>query len=205
MIICPGGGYNYVVYDKEGTEVAAWLNSLGITAMVLKYRVPKNRDGALQDVQRAIGLARSRSSEWNIDPKRLGVMGFSAGGNVAAKASNLFGNRSYALIDIVDELSARPDFAILIYPAYLEKDGQTAPDLDLKAKIPPTMIVSTEDDAISIGGSRIYHAALDAAKVSNQLFIYPDGGHGYALRSDKSVRVWPQAAADWLRKLGVIK
>lgn len=117
IIVCPGGGYSYVVYDKEGTEVAAWLNSVGITALVLKYRVPNNRAGALQDVQRALSLARARADQWNIDPKRLGVMGFSAGGNLAAKASTLFDQRAYTAVDAVDGQSSRPDFAVLVYPA----------------------------------------------------------------------------------------
>lgn len=205
VIVSPGGGYNYVVYDKEGTEVAAWLNSNGITALVLKYRTPKNREGALQDIQRALSLARAHAKEWNVDPKRLGVIGFSAGGNLSAKASTLFEQRSYTAVDAVDRKSCRPDFAVLVYPAYLEQDGQVAPDLNLKAKIPPTLIVSTEDDQISAGGSKVYHAALDAAKVPNELLLYPTGGHGYGLRSERDVRVWPQAALDWLRKVRILK
>jgi acetyl esterase/lipase len=205
MIVSPGGGYNYVVVDKEGTEVAAWLNSEGITALVLKYRTPNNREGALQDIQRALSLARAHAREWNIDPKRLGVIGFSAGGNLSAKASNLFDRRAFTAIDAVDRKSCRPDFAVLVYPAYLEKDGQVAPDLNLKAKIPPTLIVSTEDDKISVNSSKVYHAALDTAKVPNELLLYPSGGHGYGLRSNKDARVWPQATLEWLRKTGILK
>lgn len=205
VIICPGGGYNYVVYDKEGTDVAAWLNSAGITALVLKYRVPHNREGALQDVQRALSLARAHASEWNIDPKRLGVIGFSAGGNLAAKASTLFDRRAYPTVDAVDQQSCRPDFAVLVYPAYLDKDGQVAPDLNLKANIPPTLIVHTEDDKTFVTGSKVYHAALREAKVPNEFLLYHTGGHGYGLRSEKDVRAWPQAALDWLHKIGVLK
>jgi acetyl esterase/lipase len=205
IVVCPGGGYSYVVYDKEGTEVAAWLNSNGITALVLKYRVPNNREGALQDVQRALSLARAHTAEWNIDAQRLGVMGFSAGGNLAAKASTLFDQRAYTTVDAVDGQSSRPDFAVLVYPAYLEKDGQVAPDLNLKAKIPPTLIVSTEDDKTFVNGSKLYHAALDEAKAPNKFLLYPTGGHGYGLRSEKDVRAWPQAALDWLHKLGILK
>jgi acetyl esterase/lipase len=203
IIVCPGGGYNYVTYNKEGTEIAEWLSSNGITALVLKYRVPKNREGALQDTQRALSLARAHAKEWNIDPKRLGVIGFSAGGNLAAKASNLFDQRSYTAIDKVDKQSCRPDFVVLVYPAYLDKDGQVAPDLNLKAKIPPTLIIHTEDDKTFVTGSRIYHAALDEAKVSNEFLLYPAGGHGYGLRSTKEARVWPEAALEWLRKIGI--
>lgn len=204
VIVCPGGGYNYVVYDKEGTEIASWLNSNGFTALVLKYRVPKNRDGAFQDVQRALSLARANAKKWNIDSKRLGVMGFSAGGNLAAKASNLFDQRSYALVDAIDKQSCRPDFAVLVYPAYLEREGQIASDLNLKAKIPPTLIVSTEDDKISVIGSKIYQAALDEAKVSNKFLLYATGGHGYGLHSDKDVRAWSQAALDWLKIISIL-
>ena len=203
LIVCPGGAYNYVVHDKEGTEIAAWLNSAGIGALVLKYRVPDNREGALQDLQRALSLARARASEWNIDPQRLGVIGFSAGGNLAAKASTRFDQRSYTAVDQVDRQSCRPDFVVLVYPAYLEVEGRIAPDLNLKAKIPPTLIVSTEDDGRFVPGCKIYHAALDEAKVSNEFLLYANGGHGYGLRSDKDVRVWPQAALAWLHKIGV--
>lgn len=205
VIIAPGGGYSYVVYDKEGTEVAAWLNSVGVTALVLKYRVPNNREGALQDVQRSLSLARARAAEWNIDPKRLGVMGFSAGGNLAAKASTLFDQRAYTAVDAADDQSSRPDFAVLVYPAYLEKEGRVAPDLNLKANIPPTLIVSTEDDKTFVQGSKLYHAALDGAKAPNEFLLYPTGGHGYGPRSEKDVRVWPQAALEWLHKVGVLK
>ena len=120
MIVCPGGGYSYTVVDKEGSEIAAWLNSAGISALVLKYRTPNNREGALQDVQRALSLVRARASEWNIDPQRVGVIGFSAGGNLAAKASNLFDARAYAAIDEVDRQSCRPDFVLRGIVADLE-------------------------------------------------------------------------------------
>jgi acetyl esterase/lipase len=203
IIVCPGGAYNYVVHDKEGTEIAAWLNSAGIGALVLKYRVPENREGALQDLQRALSLARAHAGEWNIDPQRLGVMGFSAGGNLAAKASTLFDQRSYTPLDAVDGQSCRPDFAVLVYPAYLESEGKLATDLNLRAKIPPTLIVSTEDDDRFVLGSKLYHRALDELKLANEFLLYPDGGHGYGLRSDKAVRVWPQAALTWLHKNGI--
>jgi acetyl esterase/lipase len=203
MIVCPGGGYSYVSFDKEGTEIATWLNANGFTALVLKYRVPNNREGALQDLQRALSLVRTHAAEWNIDRKRLGVIGFSAGGNLGAKASTLFAERTYRTIDGVDRESCRPDFVVLVYPAYLDKDGKVAPDLNLKAKIPPTLIISTEDDKNYVAGCKLYHAALDTAKVPNAFLLYATGGHGYGLRSDKEVRVWPQAALDWLHKVGI--
>jgi acetyl esterase/lipase len=204
VIVCPGGGYSYVTYNKEGVEVAEWLNSLGITALVLKYRTPKNRDGAFQDLQRAISLTRVNAAKWKIDSKNIGVIGFSAGGHLAAKASNLFENRSYPLIDPVDKKSCRPDFVILVYPAYLEQDGKIAAELKLTAKIPPTLIVHNEDDKTFIAGSKIYHSALEQARIPNKFLLYQTGGHGYGLRSDKEAGRWTKDAADWLKK-NVIK
>ncbi|HEY8561971.1 MAG TPA: alpha/beta hydrolase [Pyrinomonadaceae bacterium] len=200
VIICPGGGYSYVTYNKEGAEVAAWLNSLGITALVLKYRTPKNREGAFQDLQRALRLTRANAKAWSIDAKKIGVIGFSAGGHLAAKAAGLFENRSYAALDPVDKKSARPDFVVLVYPAYLEKDGALAAELNLRAKIPPTLIVHNEDDASFIAGSKIYHAALERAKIKNSFLLYKTGGHGYGLRSSKDVGAWTKDAAKWLKK-----
>lgn len=204
MIVCPGGGYGYTVIDKEGTEIAAWLNSNGISALVLKYRTPNNRAGALQDLQRALSLTRAHAAEWNIDPKRLGVIGFSAGGNLAAKASAPIEERSYPAIDAVDQQSDRPDFAVLVYPAYLDdKAGHVAPDLNLKAAIPPTLIVHNEDDKTHVVGSKIYDAALTEAKVPHAFQFYPTGGHGYGLHCDKAAKAWPQDALEWLGKNGV--
>lgn len=201
VIVCPGGGYSYVVVDKEGYAIAAWLNENGFTALVLKYRVPNNRDGALQDVQRAISLARARSGEWGIDPARVGVMGFSAGGNLAAKASTRFNVRSYPEIDESDKKDCRPDFAMLVYPAYLDdKNGRLAPDLNLKAKIPPTFIVHTEDDKTHVVGSRIYHAKLSEAGIAHEFKLYPTGGHGYGLQSEGDAKAWPGDAIEWLKR-----
>lgn len=204
MIVCPGGGYSYVVVDKEGSEIAAWLNSAGITALVLKYRTPNNRGGALQDVQRALSLTRANAGSWNIDAKRIGVIGFSAGGNLAAKASCLFDERAYPAIDAVDQQSCRPDFAVLVYPAYLDdRKLHLSPELNLKAAIPPTLIVHNEDDKNYIAGSKLYHAALDAAKINHRFLNYPTGGHGYGLHCTRDAKAWPQDALEWLQKIGV--
>lgn len=204
VIVCPGGGYSYLCIDKEGTDVAAWLNSSGVTALVLKYRVPNNRAGALQDAQRAVRLARANAAAWNVDPARLGVMGFSAGGNVAAKASTLFDKRSYPAVDPADERRCRPDFAVLVYPAYLaDKDGKVAADLDLAAKIPPTLIVHSEDDKPHVPGSKAYDAALTSAKVPHAFQLYPTGGHGYGLRCTRDAKAWPDDALAWLKAVGM--
>lgn len=202
MIVCPGGGYSYVVYNKEGAEIAQWLNAAGITALVLKYRVPNNRAAAFLDVQRALRLARSRAGEWNIDPNRLGIIGFSAGGHLAARASTQFNQQAYPAIDAIDRLSCRPDFAVLVYPAYLGREGKPAPELDLTANIPPTLILHSEDDRNYVPGSKIYHAALEAAKVAHEFKLYPTGGHGYGLRSDRDARAWPEYALEWLHRIG---
>lgn len=204
MLVCPGGGYGYVVMDKEGTEIAEWLSINGITAIVLKYRTPQNREGALQDIQRALSVTRAYTTEWKIDPKRLGAIGFSAGGHLAATASTQFEQRSYAPIDEVDKQSCRPDFAVLVYPAYLDDSkGQVSPDLNLKANIPPTLIVHTEDDKKYLPGSKLYYAALKHKPEPHEFMLYPNGGHGYGLRCEKAARAWPDAALAWFRKIGI--
>jgi acetyl esterase/lipase len=204
VVICPGGGYSYLCIDKEGTDVAAWLQSQGITAIVLKYRAPNNRAGALQDVQRALSVARENAAAWNVDPKRLGVMGFSAGGHLAARASNGFDERTYAAVDTIDKHSCRPDFAVLVYPAYLDdKKGNVSPDMNLKAKIPPTLILHTEDDKPYVPGSKLYAAALVEAKHPHELKVYPTGGHGYGLRSTGAAKAWPEDTLAWLGKNGL--
>lgn len=207
VLVCPGGGYNYVTYDKEGVEIAGWLNSNGISAAVLKYRTPRNREGAFQDVQRSLSLARARAAEWNIDPYHIGIIGFSAGGNLSAKASTRFNLRSYTPMDNVDQQSCRPDFAILVYPAYLANtNGQLSADLPITANIPPTLIVHDEDDPTTnfVTGSKLYDAALTKAQVPHQFLLYATGGHGYGLHCAKDAKAWPQAAVGWLKANKVI-
>jgi acetyl esterase/lipase len=200
MIVCPGGAYTYVVHDKEGTEIAAWLNARGITAIVLSYRVPQNRDGALQDLQRALSMARARSADWNIDPRQLGVIGFSAGGHLCARTAGAAGERTYAPVDESDTQSCRPDFSVLVYPAFLERKGAVPPELLPKPGTPPTLILHTEDDAKFVPGSRLYAAALAAERIPHELLVYPTGGHGYGLRSTGDARLWPDACLAWLRQ-----
>ena len=205
VIVCPGGGYRYVVVDKEGSAIAKWLNAAGLTAFVLKYRTPDNREGALQDVQRAIRVVRSRAGEFSIDPAKIGLVGFSAGGHVSARASTCFDEPAYPAIDAIDGQSARPDFAMLIYPAYLDDGkGGVSPDLKLSATIPPTLLVHTDDDQSYVTGSRVYAAALTEAKVEHRLLLYPTGGHGYGLNCNGDAKVWPEQAREWLQSVKVI-
>ncbi|MEY4177908.1 MAG: hypothetical protein RLY70_1482 [Planctomycetota bacterium] len=208
VIVCPGGGYNYVVVDKEGTEAIAWLNSLGITGVLLKYRVPPRPDrpkhaAPLEDAQRAIGLLRQRSAEFGVRPDRIGIMGFSAGGHVAALASTRFAKREYAAVDAADEISCRPDFSLLIYPAYLTvRDAageRLAPDLPVDSKTPPAFLMQTQDDSVRVESAIYYYLALKNAKVPGELHVYPSGGHGYGLRVEgRGLGEWPTRAADWL-------
>lgn len=212
VVICPGGGYNILAWNKEGTEVAEWLNSLGVTGIVLKYRVParKNRErhaAPLQDVQRAVGLVRERANEWQLNPDRIGVLGFSAGGHLAAVASTNSEQRTYDPIDAADKLSCRPDFTILIYPAYLvDQENRLAPELKVTAATPKTFIAMTEDDGVRVECGLFYYLALKQANVSAEMHLYPTGGHGYGLRtSEHLVSTWPARAADWLQANGLLK
>ncbi|HTJ78439.1 MAG TPA: alpha/beta hydrolase [Rariglobus sp.] len=204
IVVCPGGGYGHLAYKKEGTEIAAWLNSMGITALVLKYRVPGNRDGAFADIERAVRLARKNAGAWKLNPNKLGVMGFSAGGHLCARLSTSFDKDGYAPIDEADKLSCRPDFCVLVYPAYLNRGTALAPELTVSAKTPPTLIIHNEDDPGFAAGSKIYAAALQAAGVPHEFIFYKTGGHGYGLRSDKDVKAWPDACKLWLTKRGVL-
>jgi len=204
ILICPGGGYNHLAFDKEGTEIAAWLNTIGITGITLKYRVPDNREGAFQDIQRAMRLVRSHARDWHIDPAHIGVMGFSAGGHLSARLCNNYEKPAYPPLDAIDSASCKPDFAILVYPAYLDAQGKVAPELPVSAATtPPTLIIHNEDDPGYLRGSRIYHAALDAARVPNEFIVFKSGGHGYGLRSKEDVGAWPLRAKEWLAKTGV--
>lgn len=211
VIVCPGGGYGYVVVDKEGTEVCEWLNSLGITGVLLKYRVPIRKDrprheAPLQDAQRAISLLRHRAAEFGLKPDRIGIMGFSAGGHVAACASTNFIKASYPKVDVADELSSRPDFSLLIYPAYLtlkDQNDKLAPEVPVSDKTPPTFLMMTQDDGVRVESALFYYLALKQSKVPAELHLYPTGGHGYGLRlKDHTAASWPQRAEDWLRSGG---
>jgi len=215
VIVFPGGGYRILALDLEGTEIAAWLNAIGVNAAVVKYRVPEPANvpryqEPLEDAQRAISYVRSRAQEWHLDPQRIGVLGFSAGGHLAAMASTSFGNRTYEAQDKADEVSCRPDFAILIYPAYLatgEKLDALAPEVIVKPDTSPTFLVQTEDDPVHVETSLVYFRALKNAKVPAEMHLFGVGGHGYGMRPDpaKPVTEWPKLAEAWMKSRGIIQ
>lgn len=205
LLVCPGGGYQILAIDLEGYEIAHWLIKLGFTAFVLQYRVPNKRDGALQDAQRAMRLIRSRASEWKLNPDNLGAIGFSAGGSLSARISTEYNHNWYKPIDKADSLSSRPDFTVLIYPAYLDlgKNNTLTPELKVTEHTPPMFIFQAADDPYG-NSSLVMTGALIKAKVPVELHIYPKGGHGYGLRPDNpAAKEWPPLAAKWLK--GIIK
>ena len=215
VVVCPGGGYSILAMNLEGTEVCRWLNSVGVTGVLLKYRVPgrkglERHTAALQDVQRAVGLVRHRAKEWNLDPQRIGVLGFSAGGHLAAAASNNFTERTYPTVDDADRASCRPDFSVLIYPAYLvpkEDKTKLSPEMKVSERTPPTFVAMTQDDPIGIEGVYVYATALKSANVPCEVHVYPVGGHGYGLRPSKNPvsTAWPKLAAEWMGAQGLLK
>jgi acetyl esterase/lipase len=215
VVVFPGGGYNILAIDLEGTEVCDWLTKEGITCVILKYRVPNTgpypkSPAALEDAQRAVGLVRSHAAEWQIDPNRIGVLGFSAGAHLAAALSTHYDKRLYTPMDAADQLSCRPDFAVIVYPGYLADAEQSFLDkLDIhpNEKTPPAFIVQAEDDPVHIENSTTYFLALKKAKVPAELHIYAEGGHGYGLRrrADLPVTTWPDSVDIWLHTIHVLK
>lgn len=211
VVVCPGGGFSILALDLEGSEVATWLNGIGVTAIVLKYRVPTsnlnpNWLGPAMDTQRALSLARTNAKEWGIDPQRIGVLGFSAGGKTAAMAALSCGNRLYPPQDRVDTAPCNADFAILIYPAYLVDGNQhLQPEVKVSKDAPPTFFAHASDDPVSSQNTFVLAAALQTARVPVGVHVYPEGGHGYGLRPDptKPVTSWPDRCTEWLlsRKL----
>ena len=210
VVVFPGGGYHILAIDLEGTEVCEWLNEAGLACVLLKYRVPDTgpypkSPAALEDAQRAVGLVRQHAEEWGIDAKRLGVLGFSAGGHLAAALSTHFDKRIYDKVDPADDLSCRPDFAVVVYPGYLalaEQNMVANPDIKPTADTPPTFIVQAEDDPVHVENATNYFLALKNAKVPAELHIYADGGHGYGLRrTAQPVTAWPLLVEKWLQTI----
>ena len=214
VVVFPGGGYTILAIDLEGTEVCDWLTSSGVTCVLLKYRVPDSgpypkSPAALEDAQRTLGLVRFHAKEWHIDPHKIGVLGFSAGGHLAAALSTHFDQRLYKPMDTADTVSCRPDFAVVIYPGYLaiaDKNFAFNPDLPVTKDTPPTFLLQTEDDRVAhVESSLVYYTALKNAGVPVEMHLYTEGLHGYGLRRTKlPVTGWPQLVDVWLRTIGVV-
>jgi acetyl esterase/lipase len=225
VVVFPGGGYSILAIDLEGTEVCDWLTAKGITCVLLKYRVPDSGPAwhdscqcnihpkaptALEDAQRTVGLARFHAKEWNIDPHKIGVLGFSAGGHMVANISTHFAQRAYAPVDAADKLSCRPDFALAIYPGHLlentTKEWELNPEIPVTKVTPPTFLLQAEDDHVDgVDQSLVYYIALKKAGVPVEMHLYAQGGHAFGLRPTKfPITGWPQLAETWLATIGMI-
>lgn len=207
VVVCPGGGYSILAYDLEGSEVCTMLNANGINAVLLKYRVPRRpgrqkHEAALEDLQRAISIVRSRAWEFCLNPNQIGVIGFSAGAHLCAMVSNS-DSRIYNKIDDCDTVSTRPDFCALVYPAYLSGENfALASDVKPSTSTPPTFIVQTQDDQNYINSSIFYYYALKGLNVPVTMHLFSEGGHGYGLRdTGKAVNSWPERLVEWIRAL----
>ncbi|HEX9945417.1 MAG TPA: alpha/beta hydrolase [Thermoanaerobaculia bacterium] len=217
VVVFPGGGYNILAIDLEGTEACDWLTSKGITCVLLKYRVPCVKIGpyrdcrtALQDAQRTVGLVRFHAAQWKIDPRKIGVLGFSAGGHMVAAISTHFEKRLYPPVDAADKESCRPDFAVALYPGHLavpERDFALNPDIQVTSRTPPTFLLQAEDDPVDpVENSLVYYSALKKAGVPAEMHVYPKGGHAFGLRPTESpITGWPQLVETWLRAIGMIR
>ena len=233
VLIAPGGGYQRVVLDKEGEEPALWLNSLGITCFVLRYRLPgeghqQGPDVPLQDAQRAIRLVRKNASNWGLNPDRLGIMGFSAGGHVASSLAVKYQQQVYQPIDGIDEVNARPSFLILGYPVITMQDGYVhmgsrnqllggqptreqmdafSNELYVTKDTPQTFIMhATDDTSVPVQNSINFYLALKKAEIPVELHLFKDGGHGYSIRltHGKTCQLWPELCTEWLKSIGII-
>ena len=220
VVVFPGGGYQILAIDLEGTEVCDWLTSRGITCVLLKYRVPGEelypKSGpypdspmALEDAQRTVGLVRFRAAQWHIDPHKIGVLGFSAGGHMVAAMSTHFEQRLYPAVDAADKESCRPDFAVVLYPGHLSLAAHSLglnPDIHVTRKTPPTFLLQNEDDPVDrVENSLSYYAALKKACVPVEMHLYAEGGHAFGLRRTKlPVTGWPQLVETWLGTIGMI-
>jgi acetyl esterase/lipase len=222
VVVLPGGGFQILAIDLEGTEACEWLTSSGITCVLLKYRVPSRpyvwqchcrphdlsiSVPSLQDVQRTMRLVRFHAAQWHIDPHKVGVLGFSAGGFLVAEISTLFDRHLYTPVDAADQESARPDFAMPIYPGHLATaNGTLNPNIPVSSKTPPTFLVQAEDDDVDgVKQSLIYYTALARVHVPAEMHLYAHGGHAFGLRRTKlPITGWPVLAEGWLRTIGII-
>jgi acetyl esterase/lipase len=213
-VVCPGGGFSILAWDLEGTEVATWLNRAGIAAIVVKYRVPtrqhgwpESAEGPVMDTQRALCITRQHAADWKIDPDRIGVLGFSAGGVTAALTAVRNGQRKYQRQDAADDMPCHADFAILIYPGYVAdpETGELRPEFQPLDQLPPVLMIHAADDPVSCNNSIALFQAARAAGRSAEMHIYNSGGHGYGLRrTEQGVTSWPGRATGWLRDIGII-
>jgi acetyl esterase/lipase len=212
MLICPGGGYHNLGWDVEGEEVAEWLNSIGVTGIILKYRCPRRTGdakgvppaGPLKDAQRAVSLVRSKAGEWGIDPRRIGMIGFSAGGHLVGSTATNFKKRTYEPIDDVDRISCRPDFGIMAYSGYFKVKDGLSPTMRTPEKTPPLFFVHASDDKVSeVEHSVTFYLALKRAEIDAEMHIFASGGHGFAVR-ESPCSGWMRSCADWLRNRGIL-
>ena len=223
MLVCPGGGYWNLAWDLEGEEVAAWLNTVGVTGVVLKYRVPRRAGqperlpapGPLLDAQRSVSLVRSRAAEWGIDPNRIGIAGFSAGGHLAVTTATHFDQRGYEPIDEIDKTSCRPDFAVAVYPGYfIEQEpagaepnkNVLAPYIRIPKETPPVFLVHASDDTMAgAENSVVMYLALKRANVPTELHVYAHGEHGFGVRkSNLPCSTWTDRCVAWLQSQGML-
>ncbi len=225
VVVFPGGGYQILAIDLEGTEVCDWLTSRGITCVLLKYRVPDSGPAwhddchcnihpkaptALEDAQRTVGLVRFHAAEWHIDPHKIGVLGFSAGGHLVADVSTHFDKHAYAAVDAADAVSCRPDFAVAIYPGHMlentTKEWELNPLIPVTHETPPTFLVQAEDDNVDgVNQSLVYYIALKNVGVPVEMHLYAHGGHAFGLRhTDLPITGWPQLVETWLGTIGML-
>ncbi|MBV6639491.1 MAG: alpha/beta hydrolase [Cyclobacteriaceae bacterium] len=202
VLIFPGGGYSRLAIKKEGYEIAEWLSGLGYTAFVLQYRVPDKQEGALMDAQRAIRIVRSRAGHYNLNPEKIGVLGFSAGGSLAARAATRYDDQTYPIIDEMDSLSSKPNFSILIYPAYLDQgeNNSITPELKVTEETAPMFLFVAADDNYA-NSSLVMTQELRKQNVLVELHVVPFGKHGYGMRKgNPAAEAWPPLAESWLKK-----
>ena len=221
VVVLPGGGFEILAIDLEGTEACDWLTANGITSVLLKYRVPGPPYDwhcdcrphnymvptlALEDVQRTLGLVRHLAREWHVDPHRIGVMGFSAGGFLVAEASTRYKQRLYKPVDAADTESIRPDFALAIYPGHLAMDGKLNPNVPVTRDTPPTFVLQAEDDHVDgVEQALVYYTALTKAGAPAEMHLYAHGGHAFGLRhTELPISGWPELAKKWLVTIGVL-
>ena len=213
VIVAPGGGYGILASKHEGSDVCTWLNEIGVTAILLKYRVPRRKNlekhhAPMQDAQRAVSLVRSKATEWKIDPKRIGFLGFSAGGHLTATVITSDGSVSFPKEE-VDNYSPIPNFGLLIYPAYLksEKDpNKLVPEVTVDKDTPPTFISIAHGDTRFTEGCALYYLAMQRAKRPCEFHVFGKGGHGYGMKNiPERASGWTIQAAGWMKEMGLLK